>query len=66
MSKKNPLFCPYCGHMILDDKQKYCLFCGSRIKPKETRDKKAETNPPGCLGVILFFALLILLLIASK
>ena len=32
MAKADTEICPYSGHVILDDDQEYCDWCGSEIK----------------------------------
>lgn len=65
--KKNPEICPYCGHVILDDDQEYCDYCGSEIEKEEVPDHSNSSGSClGSIGVIIFIFLLIIVLIAKK
>ena len=60
MTKKIPEICPYCGHVILDDDQEYCDYCGSDIEKEEIPDNKKSAG--SCLGVLMtvFFVFLLI------
>ena len=65
--KKNPEFCPYCGHVILDDNQEYCDYCGSDIEKEEVPgNRKASGSCLGSIGTLLFIILIIVLLVMKK
>lgn len=55
MVKKTPDICPYCGHVILDDDQEYCDYCGMDIEKEEVPDKKASRTCLGIIGTAFFF-----------
>lgn len=60
MAKKNPEICPNCGHVILDDDQEYCDYCGMEIEKEEVPGKKQSGS---CLGSLCTLALVVFLII---
>lgn len=67
MAKKNPEICPYCGHVILDNDQEYCDWCGMDIEKEETHDKQAASGSClGSIGTLLLLILIIILLVMKK
>lgn len=40
--KKNLELCPYCSHVILDDNQKFCDYCGYEVEKYKFPDRKAS------------------------
>ena len=57
--KRNPDICPYCGHVIVDDDQEYCDYCGMDIEKEEVED---NTKHGSCLGRLVFLMLIIIIL----
>lgn len=67
MAKKNLEICPYCGHVILNDDQEYCDFCGMEIEKEYVQDnEKPSGSYLGGIGTALFIILLIIYLVAKK
>lgn len=66
MAKRNPEICPYCGHVILDDDQEYCDYCGMDIEKVEVPDKKASGSCLGSVGSVLLVFLLIIYILLKK
>ena len=63
---RNPEICPYCGHVILDDNQEYCDYCGMDLEKEDVSEKKASGSCLGGIGTILFVIMLIILLFVKK
>ncbi len=65
--KKNPEICPCCDHVIFDDDQEYCNWCGMNIEKEEILDnKKSSGSCLGNIGTVLFIIILIILLVLKK
>ena len=64
MSMKDSFICPYCGGVIPDDEQEYCVWCGADLREKQT----AKSAGSGIGGIVIFGILLlvIILLITKK
>lgn len=57
--KRNPDVCPYCGHVIVDDDQEYCDYCGMDIEKEEVPE---NTKHGACLGRLFLLMLIIIIL----
>ncbi|SMC43402.1 hypothetical protein SAMN06297397_0941 [Aristaeella lactis] len=63
--KRNPEICPYCCHVILDDDQEYCDYCGMDIE-EEVPGEKASGSCFGSIGTFILVILLFIYLVAKK
>ncbi len=59
MAKRNPLVCPFCGHTITSEDQRFCDWCGEKIEKEEVPEGRSGS----CLGSLLTGIILLLLLI---
>lgn len=66
MARRNPEICPYCGHVILDDDQDYCDYCGTDIEKENLPDRASSGSCLGSIGTVLFIILLIIFLVSKK
>ena len=64
--KRNPDICPYCGHVILDDDQEYCDYCGMDIEKEEISSKESSGSCLGSLGIVILIILLIVCFLAKN
>ncbi len=66
MAKKNPLICPYCGGVILEDHQETCDWCGAELEEEKNADLRSTDSCLGSIGTGLLVFLVIIFFLIQK